>query len=260
MPERTPSSGCDMFHGWATLLASRLDSRRYQACTGQLVRKVWMSQRTIWDLLSEIFGVAVGSWMRAQDLFDSPSPHSNLSEPLSQTMSDSTRHPQFWFNDGDIILIAQLTGFHIYRGLLAAQSIVFADMFASSSFHDDEAFHGCPITHLSDSHHDLAHLLRVLLPTSPSIRCGLHFAPRRLPLALLMFSLDIMLLVLNLSARSTRFPPLSDSRTTTACNPSEIKRFSPCENTTFLPTSVPSAYPQRPRHESRSCVLSASAL
>ena len=218
-----------------------------------------MSQRTIWDSLPEIFGVAVGSWVYPQDLFDSPSAHSNLSEPLSQTMSDFTHHPQFLFDDGNITLTAQHTGFRIYRGLLDAQLTVdvFADILASSSFHDDEAFHGCPIVRLSDSHHDLTHLLRVLLPTSPGIWRGLHFAPRRLPSALLTFSLDIMLLILNLSAPSTRFPPLPDSRTSTACNPSEIKRFALCENTTFLLTS---ARPRRTPSDSATNLIHACSV
>ncbi|KAI1795316.1 hypothetical protein LXA43DRAFT_1080214 [Ganoderma leucocontextum] len=96
-------------------------------------------------------------------------PHAS-SDPVSQTMSNLTRHSEFWFDDGNIVLVAQHTGFRIYRRLLAAQSTVFADMFTSSSAGADEAFDGCPVVHLTDSHHDLTHLLRVLLPTSPGIR------------------------------------------------------------------------------------------
>ena len=57
-------------------------------------------------------------------------------------------------------------GFRIFRGLLAAQSTVFADMFAASSASADETLKGCPVVELTESHHDLVHLLRVLLPTS----------------------------------------------------------------------------------------------
>ena len=83
--------------------------------------------------------------------------------------SDSTSlqcHPEIWFDDGNVVLVAHETAFHIYRGLLAAQSTVFSDMFISSTSSLDEAFEGCPVVHLSDSPHDLAHLLCVLLPKS----------------------------------------------------------------------------------------------
>ncbi|KAI1795288.1 hypothetical protein LXA43DRAFT_882184, partial [Ganoderma leucocontextum] len=72
------------------------------------------------------------------------------------------RHPEIWFDDGNIVLVAHKTAFRIYGGLLAGQSTVFSDMFASSS--PDETFEGCPVVHLSDSPPDLVHLLRVLLP------------------------------------------------------------------------------------------------
>ncbi|KAI1795309.1 hypothetical protein LXA43DRAFT_1178782 [Ganoderma leucocontextum] len=74
------------------------------------------------------------------------------------------RHAEFWFTDGNIILATRRTGFRIYRGPLASQSTVFSDMFASSTSSADETFDGCPVVQLSDSPHDLAHLLHVLLP------------------------------------------------------------------------------------------------
>ncbi|PIL26497.1 hypothetical protein GSI_12255 [Ganoderma sinense ZZ0214-1] len=87
------------------------------------------------------------------------------SSSLSSPSATLQRHPDVWFNDGNIVLVAQGTGFRIYQGLLAGQSTVFSDMFASSSS-SDESFDGCPVVRLSDSPHDLAHLLRVLLSTS----------------------------------------------------------------------------------------------
>lgn len=71
------------------------------------------------------------------------------------------RHPELWFDDGNIVLVACETAFRIYRGLLARQSTVFADMFAVSSSSHEETFDDCPVVHLSDSLHDLEHLLRV---------------------------------------------------------------------------------------------------
>ena len=74
------------------------------------------------------------------------------------------RHPEIWFNDGNIVLVAgdSEIAFRIYRGLLDAQSTVFSDLFASSTSSPDETFDGCPVVYLSDSPNDLVHLLRVL--------------------------------------------------------------------------------------------------
>ncbi|KAI1795294.1 hypothetical protein LXA43DRAFT_992260 [Ganoderma leucocontextum] len=86
--------------------------------------------------------------------------------PPPQSLSDLKHHDEFWFEDGNLILVARGVGFRIYRGLLASQSSIFADMFASSSANADEVLDGCPVVHMSDSPCDLAHLLRVLLPKS----------------------------------------------------------------------------------------------
>ena len=84
----------------------------------------------------------------------------------SSTSSHLHRHPEIWYDDGNLVLVAHDTAFRIYRGLIAGQSSVFSDLFASSSSSPDESFEGCPVIHLSDSPQDLAHLLRVLLPQS----------------------------------------------------------------------------------------------
>ena len=76
------------------------------------------------------------------------------------------QHGEFWFEDGNLVLVAGETAFRIYRGLLSVQSQVFEDLFASASSSTDELFAGCPVVYLSDSPGDLVHLLRVLLPTS----------------------------------------------------------------------------------------------
>ncbi|PIL26495.1 hypothetical protein GSI_12253 [Ganoderma sinense ZZ0214-1] len=90
----------------------------------------------------------------------------NATMPADSTASASElqRHPEIWFDDGNIVVIADGTAFCVYCGLLAAQSTIFCDTFASSTPIPDEAFDGCPVVELSDSPHDLAHLLRVLLP------------------------------------------------------------------------------------------------
>ena len=86
------------------------------------------------------------------------------------------RHPDFWFDDGTIILVAQQTGFRVYRGLLASQSTVFSDMLSASSSSFDESLDGCPIVQLTDSPQDLAYLFGVLIPRSP-IQCVIELLP-----------------------------------------------------------------------------------
>ncbi|KAH9856112.1 hypothetical protein C2E23DRAFT_810121 [Lenzites betulinus] len=76
------------------------------------------------------------------------------------------RDTEFWLDDGSLILIAQTTGFRVYRGLLASQSEVFRDMFDSANPSTGDRFEDCPVVHLSDSPQDLRHLLRVIVPTS----------------------------------------------------------------------------------------------
>ncbi|RDX48936.1 hypothetical protein OH76DRAFT_1351381 [Lentinus brumalis] len=74
---------------------------------------------------------------------------------------------EYWLDDGNIILIARDIVFRIYRGLLAAQSPVFAAMFSSRS---GEVCEETPIFHLSDSPEDFRHFLHVVLPQK-----GRHF-------------------------------------------------------------------------------------
>ena len=77
-----------------------------------------------------------------------------------------TRDKEFWLEDGNIVLIARDVGFRIYRGLLVAQSTVFADMFGSPNSTADEYYDDCPVVRLSDSPEDLRYFLRVLIPSA----------------------------------------------------------------------------------------------
>ena len=94
---------------------------------------------------------------------------SNISDkPCSIASSEFAknieRDSEFWLEDGNVVLVAQNTGFRVYKGLLAAQSPVFHDMFSAAGLHADERYDGVPVVPLFDSPVDLRHLLRVLLP------------------------------------------------------------------------------------------------
>ncbi|KAI0742404.1 hypothetical protein C8Q80DRAFT_905340 [Daedaleopsis nitida] len=92
---------------------------------------------------------------------------SNLNGASSS--QNSKRDDDFWFEDGNVVLVARDVGFRIYRGLLPTQSSVFADMFASSSPSNTELYDGCPIIHPSDPADDFRDFLRVLIPSSKGL-------------------------------------------------------------------------------------------
>lgn len=77
---------------------------------------------------------------------------------------DWTRDTETWLEDGNIVLVAGTTAFRLYKGLLAAQSSVFADIFVASGSQAGEVFEGCPVVCLPDSPEDLRHLLHILVP------------------------------------------------------------------------------------------------
>ena len=87
-------------------------------------------------------------------------------EASKDSVDSLKRSKEFWIEDGNIVLVAGETAFRVYRGLLALQSTIFADLFASSSPSAEERYDDCPVIRLTDSPQDLTHLLRALLPTS----------------------------------------------------------------------------------------------
>ncbi|PIL26476.1 hypothetical protein GSI_12234 [Ganoderma sinense ZZ0214-1] len=91
---------------------------------------------------------------------------SQPSSKMETTLGDFERSEEFWLEDGSIILVAQQTGFRVYRALLARQSTVFSNMFSSSTPNAEEMVEGCPVVYMSESAEEVAHLLHVLLPTS----------------------------------------------------------------------------------------------
>ena len=80
-------------------------------------------------------------------------------------LADLTRDTDFWFEDGNVVLVARNTGFKVYKGLLASQSPIFQDLFASAS-HAEETYEGCPVVRLCDTPEGLRYLLPYLLPST----------------------------------------------------------------------------------------------
>lgn len=69
-----------------------------------------------------------------------------------------------WFEDGNLVLVAQNTAFRVYRGLLCARSSVFQDMFEFPPPKEgNDIVEGVPVVQTYDSALDMTNFLRALL-------------------------------------------------------------------------------------------------
>lgn len=101
---------------------------------------------------------------------------SDLTEPSRhkrQRVNDDTldhgqfvKDETFWYDDGNIIVVAQSIGFRIYKGVLTAQSEFFGDLFSLPQTHNaaESNVDACPVVHVTDTPDELRSLLRALLP------------------------------------------------------------------------------------------------
>ena len=67
----------------------------------------------------------------------------------------------FWFADGNVVLLACDVAFKVHRGPLVRHSDIFRDMF-SLPHPTAEAIDGCPWVELHDDPADVLHLLHAL--------------------------------------------------------------------------------------------------
>ena len=87
-------------------------------------------------------------------------------------MSDNTnststikRDSEVWFEDGNIVVIAQNVAFRFHKSVLSIHSSVFRDLFSipppsPTSEVVDETFDGCPVVRVSDTSYDFRELIR----------------------------------------------------------------------------------------------------
>ncbi|KAH9912500.1 uncharacterized protein BXZ73DRAFT_107391 [Epithele typhae] len=100
---------------------------------------------------------------------DSDSPTHSVFDPstdssITASCLPSAKDEEFWYSDGTVVLIESsgILAFKVYHGLLARFSHVFREMLAFPAPSTAPSLHGVPVVHLSDSAHDLRHLLQVV--------------------------------------------------------------------------------------------------
>ncbi|PIL23600.1 hypothetical protein GSI_14913 [Ganoderma sinense ZZ0214-1] len=93
-------------------------------------------------------------------------PEPAAADSLDSELEDATRDKELWLDDGNIVLVCGGIMFKVYRGLLAAQSPVFGDMFTVASSSSGAHLGDVPTVRLTDSPEDLRHLLRALVPST----------------------------------------------------------------------------------------------
>ena len=74
------------------------------------------------------------------------------------------KHEQLWFEDGNVVLLAESTYFRVHGSILARSSEVFRDMLqlATPTAGPDEMIEGCPIVPLTDTAEEIAVILAFL--------------------------------------------------------------------------------------------------
>ncbi|KAH8101867.1 hypothetical protein BXZ70DRAFT_1017995 [Cristinia sonorae] len=76
---------------------------------------------------------------------DDQSPETADNGPICATSSGFRSRGDIWFEDGNVVLVAQDgTGFRVHQSILAANSDIFRDMFTIPQPEDREMVEGCP--------------------------------------------------------------------------------------------------------------------
>ncbi|KAF8584601.1 hypothetical protein K439DRAFT_1345714 [Ramaria rubella] len=83
------------------------------------------------------------------------------------------RHPDIYFGDGSVVLLAETTLFRVYWGWLGKRSDVFSQLASFDNVQppDSETYDGCPLIRVSDTAEDLEYFLNAM------DGCGQYFSP-----------------------------------------------------------------------------------
>ena len=97
-----------------------------------------------------------------------------LTQPTTglDRVTNATRDSDYWFDDGNLILVSRGVAFRVYKGLLGEHSAIFRSMFhiAQAAPAPEDLVEGCPVIPLDDSPDDLRELFRLIFPLSTNLK------------------------------------------------------------------------------------------
>lgn len=73
-----------------------------------------------------------------------------------------TRSTEFWFTDGNVVLVCEDVGYRVHQRVLSKHSNFFEDLFTMGSSYGNEMFDGCPLLQLQDPAGAMSLLLGIL--------------------------------------------------------------------------------------------------
>ena len=82
--------------------------------------------------------------------------------PQSPITSKAVVKSTFWFDDGNVVLVAGSAAFKVHRGQLERHSEVFRDLFTIPQPPEQELLDGSPWVELHDAPGDVLYLLKAL--------------------------------------------------------------------------------------------------
>ncbi len=89
------------------------------------------------------------------------------SDPTATPDDSIKRDSEVWFEDGNVVVIAQNTAFRFHKSVVSRHSPLFRDLFSMprpslAAEEADETFDGCPVVRVSDTSYDFRELLRAI--------------------------------------------------------------------------------------------------
>lgn len=84
-------------------------------------------------------------------------------EPIATTnFAEYTRHEDFWFGDGTIVILVEKYAFRVHGSILCKQSEVFSGMLDVPQPPSEPQMDGCPVVKLTDSCEQVLHALTMI--------------------------------------------------------------------------------------------------